>query len=99
MVVVVFAFAPPSLGRVLLLLLSLPHLDQPFNKQGLKSRKPRLFTRAEATVACGGFFSVSPARFVRQKCSDYLAPRQGSPCGQGSPGDLHSGHTATCNLD
>ncbi len=44
--------------QVLLLLLSLLHLERLFNKQGLKPRQTRLSTWAEATVACGGFFSV-----------------------------------------
>ncbi|HKF37347.1 MAG TPA: hypothetical protein VKB35_10655 [Ktedonobacteraceae bacterium] len=34
MAVVTFAIAPSSLQRVLLLLPSLPHLEQPFNQQG-----------------------------------------------------------------
>jgi hypothetical protein len=55
---VAFAIDPFSLQEVLLLLLSLPHLEHLFNQQGLKPRQTRLSTRAEATVACGGFFSV-----------------------------------------
>ena len=45
--------------QVLLLLLSLLHLKHLFNKQGLKPRQTRLSTRAQATLACDGFFSVT----------------------------------------
>src|SRR6266566_6742543 len=59
-VLVALAIDPFSLRQMLLLLLSLAHLEHLFNKQGLKPRQTRLSTRAEATGACGGFFSVIP---------------------------------------
>src|SRR5437870_1676679 len=59
MVLVAFAIDPFSLREVLLLLLNLPQMECLFNKQELKLRQTRLSTRAEATVACGGFCSAN----------------------------------------
>src|SRR5260370_37568741 len=74
MVLVAFAIDPFSLRQGLLLLLSLPHLEHLFKKQGLQPRQTRLSTRAEATVACGGFFSFRQARHARPW------PRRPPPC-------------------
>src|SRR5712692_10171142 len=72
MVLVAFAIDPFSLRQVLLLLLSLLHLEHLFNKQGLKPRQTRLSTWPEGTIACGGFFSVKPHQSPKKESSSLL---------------------------